>query len=747
MLKPEELLSKTTAPLVEIEHILQAEHSDPFHVLGAHPLTMDGQPAVAIRAFLPQAEGVWVIRDLKTPQVIPMARVHPDGFFEAVFPGKSRIFSYRLRARDTAGHEWEFGDPYRFPPILSDFDLHLLAEGTHFKSFEKLGAHLMEVGGVRGVAFAVWAPNAGRVSVVGDFNHWDGRRHPMRARGASGIWELFVPGLGDGEVYKYEIRGRDQDYLGLKADPYAFACEQRPKTASVVHDPDGYVWHDQEWLEARARRQALAAPLSIYEVHLGSWRHVPEENHRSLTYRELAEQLVDYARQMGFTHLELLPVMAHPLDESWGYQTTGYFAPTGRYGTPEEFRYFVDYCHQHDVGVILDWTPATFPADAHGLAYFDGTHLYEHDDPRQREHPDWGTRIFNYGRNEVRNLLWSSALYWLEEFHVDGLRVDAVASMLYLDYSRQPGEWVPNRYGGNENLGAVDFIKKFNELVHEHHPGVLTIAEESTAWSGVSRPPYAGGLGFSLKWNLGWMHDTLLYFSKDPIHRRYFHNNLTFSLLYAFSENFVLVLSHDEVVHCKGSLLAKMPGDTWQKFANLRALYGFLFTHPGKKLLFMGGEFGQWREWNANESLDWNLLAYDPHRQLQQLVGDLNRLYRGEPSLYEVDFQHTGFEWIDFSDVDNSIISFLRHAQNRDDHVVVVCNFTPVARYGYRIGVPLACFYREVINTDAAHYGGSGVTHGAGVQADPQPWHNQPCSVQLNLPPLGVLILKPERTK
>ena len=745
MLKPEKLLSKTTAPLAEIDQILKAEHSDPFHLLGAHVVKVAGQPAVAIRVFLPQAASVWVIRDLKVPQLIPMARVHGDGFFEGLFLGRYRVFPYRLRARDADGQEWEFEDPYNFPPVLSDFDLHLLGEGTHFRSYEKLGAHPLVLGGVPGVAFAVWAPNAQRVSVVGDFNQWDGRCHPMRVRGGAGIWEIFVPGLGTGEIYKYEIRRRDNNYLGLKADPYAFYCEQRPRTASVVHDLDDYVWQDQEWMEARAQRQALSAPLSIYEVHLGSWRHVPEEDNRSLTYRELAVQLVEYVLRMGFTHVELLPVMAHPLDESWGYQTTGYFAPTSRYGAPQDLKYFVDFCHQQGVGVILDWTPAHFPADAHGLAYFDGTHLYEHEDARRREHPDWGTRIFNYGRNEVRNFLWSSALYWLEKFHIDGLRVDAVASMLYLDYSRRPGQWIPNRYGGNEDLEAISFIKKLNELVYQQYPGVLTIAEESTAWAGVSRPTYTGGLGFSMKWNMGWMHDTLLYFSKEPIHRKYFQNDLTFSLLYAFSENFVLVLSHDEVVHGKGALLSKMPGDTWQQFANLRALFAFLFTHPGKKMLFMGGEFGQWREWHAKESLDWHLLDYDPHRQLQQLVADLNHFYRAEPSLHEVDFQHTGFEWIDFKDADGSILSFLRRAQNREDHLVVVCNFTPVPRPGYRIGVPLPCFYTEAVNTDAKRYGGSNLTHGAGVQADPQPWQNQPCSVQLNLPPLGVIILKPER--
>jgi len=737
-----QLLAKTTAPLIEIEHILHAEHSDPFHVLGAHPVKVGRKPAVAIRAFLPDAAQVWAVRDAGA---VALARIHADGFFEAVFPGESQVFPYRLRARNAGGHEWEFDDPYRFPPSLSDFDLHLLSEGTHFDAYEKLGAHLREIEGVRGVVFAVWAPDARRVSVVGDFNNWDGRRHPLRIRGGSGIWEIFLPGLGEGEIYKYEIKSRHNSFLGLKADPFAFYSELRPKTASVVYSFNRYTWHDEAWMKERPRRQALHAPLAIYEVHPGSWMRAPEEDNRLLNYRELAERLVDYVLKMGFTHVELLPVMEHPLDESWGYQTTGYFAPTSRHGTPEDFMYFVDYCHQHGVGVILDWAPAHFPGDAHGLAYFDGTFLYDHADPRRGEHQDWGTRVFNYARTEVRSFLWNSALFWLEKYHVDGLRVDAVASMLYLDYSRQPGEWLPNRYGGHEDLEAIDFLKRINEIVHQEHPGVLTIAEESTAWGGVSRPTYLGGLGFSLKWNMGWMHDTLLYFSKDPIHRRYHHNNLTFSLLYAFTENFVLVLSHDEVVHGKRSLLSKMPGDTWQQFANLRALYAFLYAHPGKKMLFMGGEFGQWIEWNPHQSLDWHLLQYEPHHKLQQLVADLNRLYRLEPALHEVDFEHTGFEWVDFHDADNSVIVFLRRARARDEHVVVACNFTPVPRSGYRIGVPEACFYREILNTDATAYGGSGITNSPGFYAMYEPWHNQLFCLELTLPPLGVVILKPER--
>jgi 1,4-alpha-glucan branching enzyme len=740
----QKLLAKTTASTAEIDLILRAEHSDPFHILGAHPVEVRGKSAIAIRVFLPDAAAVQAVRIFEPHAVYPFAQIHREGFFEAVVPGETQIFPYHLRARNAQGVEWEFEDPYRFPPVLTDFDLHLLSEGTHRGAYEKLGAHVREVEGVRGVVFALWAPNAQRVSVVGDFNHWDGRRHPMRVRGGSGIWELFIPGLGEGEVYKFEIKGRDNGFLGLKADPFAFYSEMRPKTASIVYDIHRYQWDDQAWMAERAQRQALNAPISVYEVHLGSWMRAPEAN-GMLNYRDLAQRLVEYVQRMGFTHVELLPVTEHPLDESWGYQTTGYFAPTSRLGKPEDFMFFVDYLHQHGIGVILDWVPAHFPGDAHGLAYFDGTFLYDHADPRRGEQKDWGTRVFNFGRTEVRSFLWNSALFWLDQYHIDGLRVDAVASMLYLDYSRQPGEWVPNQYGGNEDLDAIDFVKRFNEIVHREHPGVLTIAEESTAWTGVSRPTYLGGLGFSLKWNMGWMHDMLVYFSKDPIHRKFHHNNLTFSLLYAFTENFVLVLSHDEAVHGKRSLLSKMPGDVWQQFANLRSLYAFMYAHPGKKMLFMGGEFGQWIEWNSKESLDWHLLEYEPHQKLQHLVAELNRLYRSEPALYEVDFEYTGFEWVDFHDADSSIIVFLRWSRHRARHVVVACNFTPLPRYGYRIGVPEACFYREVLNTDAVQFGGSGITNSPGQQAIYQPWQNQPYCLELTLPPLGVMVLRPDR--
>ncbi len=631
---------------------------------------------------------------------------------------------------------------YPSPQILTDFDLHLIGEGTHYKKYEKLGAHLKEVNGVKGVHFAVWAPNAEGVCVIGDFNSWDWSRHKMRMLGSSGIWETFIPGLSEGEIYKFAVQSKSGDLLE-KADPYAFYSEIRPKSASIVYDIDGYAWNDDKWMDERVRRNALDAPVSMYEVHLGSWMKVPEEGNRYLTYRELAHRLVEYVKDMGYTHIQLMPVTEHPLDASWGYQTIGYFAPTSRFGKPEDFMYFVDYLHQNNIAVLLDWVPAHFPKDGHGLARFDGTCLYEHEDPRKGEHQDWGTLIFNYGRNEVRNFLISNALFWLDKYHIDGLRVDAVASMIYLDYSRQPGEWIPNQYGGNENLEAIDFLKRFNEVVHSTHPGVLTIAEESTAWTGVSRPTYLGGLGFSLKWNMGWMNDTLRYFSKDPIHRKYQHDNLTFSLIYAFTENFVLVLSHDEVVHGKRSLLDKMPGDFPQRFANLRAMYGYMYGHPGKKLLFMGGEIGQWWEWNHDESIHWHLLQYESHQGLQRYVRDLNRLYQSEPALYEVDFDYHGFEWIDFRDAESSIISFVRRGKNPEDFLIFVYNFTPVARMGYRVGVPNGGFYKEAMNSDSGSYWGGNIGNFGGIVAEAVPCHGRPFSLSMVLPPLSMVIMKP----
>ncbi len=730
-----------TAPRDEVLAVIRAEHCDPFHVLGIHPVEFMGHKMVAVRAFLPEAAAAEVLGP-DEGRTAGMKRIHPEGFFEAAFAGQTETFPYRLRLAEDGREPREIIDPYSFLPVLSDFDLHLIAEGTHYRNFEKLGAHPMNVSGTAGVFFSVWAPNAVRVSVIGDFNRWDGRRHPMRCRSGTGVWELFIPGLGEGELYKFEIKSNGS--LLTKSDPYGFSFEVRPKSASIVRRIDDYAWNDEAWMAARAQKNPLEAPVSIYEVHLGSWARVPGEDRRWLTYREMAAQLVPYVKGMGFTHIELLPVMEHPFDGSWGYQVLGYFAPTSRFGLPEDFKFLVDTCHREGIGVILDWVPAHFPKDAHGLAFFDGTFLYEHADARQREHRDWGTLIFNYGRNEVKNFLLGNALFWLEKYHADGLRVDGVASMLYLDYSRRAGDWIPNRFGGNENLEAIDFLKKFNELVHGRFPGVLTIAEESTAWPNVSRPTYVGGLGFSLKWNMGWMHDTLEYFSADPVHRKFHHNNLTFSLLYAFHENFVLPLSHDEVVHGKASLLSKMPGDLWQKFANLRLLYGFMYGHPGKKLLFMGGEFGPWREWNHDESLDWHLLQFDSHRLLQEYLRDLNRLYRTERAFYEIDFQWTGFEWIDFRDWEESIVSFLRRAKNPRDFLVFVCNFTPVPRSGYRIGVPEPGRYREILNSDSAAYGGSNLGNAGGATAEPMPWQGRPYSLNLNLPPLGILVLKPE---
>ncbi|GAC1469429.1 MAG: 1,4-alpha-glucan branching enzyme [Isosphaeraceae bacterium] len=736
--------SASTVRPEEIERIVQANHWNPFEVLGPHLVEIGKGKGLSIRAFLPDARHAWVI-DLSRGEPgakSPMTRLHADGFLESVFPGKSAPFPYRLAIENHEGHSWQFVDAYRFGPVLTDYDLHLLGEGTHNRNFERLGAHLQTHDGVRGVAFAVWAPNANRVSVVGDFNHWDGRRHSMRNRGATGVWELFIPELNQGEVYKFEVKSRFNNYLVQKADPYGFAAELRPKTASVVWDVTGFAWSDSDWLASRDQRQALDAPISVYEIQLGSWKRKPEEGNAFLNYRELADQLVEYLSHTQFTHVELMPISEYPFDGSWGYQPVGYFAPTSRFGTPDDFAYFVNALHRQGIGVIVDWVPAHFPRDLHGLGYFDGTHLYEHEDPRLGEHRDWGTKIFNYGRPEVRNFLYGNALFWLERYHIDGLRVDAVASMLYLDYSREPGEWVPNAFGGNENLEAIDFLKRFNELCHQEHPGVLTIAEESTSFSGVSKPTYLGGLGFSLKWNMGWMNDTLRYFSKDPVYRKYEHGSLTFSLIYAFTENFMLPLSHDEVVHGKGALLDKMPGDLWQKFANLRLLYGYMYGHPGKKLLYMGNELAQWREWSHDKSLDWHLLEWRDHRGIFRLVCDLNALYREQAALFQIDFDWQGFDWLELHDWENSVLAFLRRARDEADSIIVVCNFTPVPRYDYRIGVPSGGFYREILNTDSEIYGGSNFGNEGGVWASDVPHAGRPYHLSLRIPPLGVLYLK-----
>ena len=624
--------------------------------------------------------------------------------------------------------------------LLTDQDLYLFNEGSHYRLYEKLGAHLVNTNGGQGTYFAVWAPAAREVFVMGDFNGWDHRSHPLHARGSSGIWEGFVPGLGKGALYKFHIYSHHHGYRVDKADPFGVFHEKPPRTASVVWDI-GHEWHDQEWLGKRRERNSLHAPQAVYEVHLGSWMRAPEHN-SPLSYRDTAPRLAEYVQKMGFTHVEFLPVMEHPFYGSWGYQTSGYFAPTSRYGTPQDFMYLVDYLHQHDIGVLLDWVPSHFPSDAHGLAYFDGTHLFEHADTRQGFHPDWKTHIFNYGRNEVRSFLMSSAMFWLDKYHADGLRVDAVASMLYLDYSRHHGEWIPNKYGGRENLDAIDFLRRFNTEAYKEHPDIETVAEESTAWPMVSKPTYLGGLGFGLKWDMGWMHDTLQYFSHDPIHRMYHHSQLTFRMLYGFTENFLLPLSHDEVVHGKGSLVSKMPGDDWQKFANLRLLFGYMYAQPGKKLLFMGGEFGQWREWAHDTSLDWNQLNWPNHRGMQTWVEVLNRLYRSERALHELDNDPAGFEWVDCNDGASSVLSFLRKGRAPEDVILAVCNFTPVPRVGYKLGVPSGGYWRELVNSDAKEYDGSGMGNMGGVNAEATPAHGRPYSLNLTLPPLAAVFLK-----
>lgn len=711
--------------------LLEARHHDPFALLGRHP----AGAGVVVRALLPGAVDVTILETGRN-----LSRTDLADFFEWRGSGEDLPAHYRLRWTDPWGNTHIDYDPYTFGPQVSDFDLHLFGEGKHWHAYRFLGANLYSADGIDGVLFAVWAPNAERVSVVGEFNAWDGRRHPMRARGGSGVWEIFIPGVAAGALYKLELRSRGSGRVEVKSDPYGREFEVRPKTAArVTASPSAFGWQDQEWLDRRAQDPWLHAPVSIYEVHLGSWRR--GTNGAFLNYRELAHRLVDHVRTLGFTHIELLPLTEHPLDASWGYQALGYYAPTSRFGTPDDFRYFVDYCHRHQVGVLLDWVPGHFPTDPHGLARFDGTALYEHADPRRGEHRDWGTYIYNFGRNEVKNFLLASAVYWLEEFHIDGLRVDAVASMLYLDYSRKDGEWLPNVHGGRENLEAIDFLRELNAVTHERFPGTMTIAEESTAWPQVSRPVWLGGLGFSMKWNMGWMHDTLDYMTKDPIHRHYHHNHLTFGLLYAHAENFVLPFSHDEVVHGKRSIRYKMPGDEWQQFANLRLLYTYMYTYPGKKLLFMGAEFGQGGEWNHDAELDWYVRDYAPHCGLQNLVGDLNRIYREERSLHRYDFDAAGFEWIDCHDAAQSVITYMRKSDG--DFLVVALNFTPVPRHGYRIGVPRPGLYTEALNSDSSHYGGSNVGNTGKVYAQSIPWMGQPYSLTLTLPPLAGVVFKP----
>jgi 1,4-alpha-glucan branching enzyme len=715
---------------LDLVKIIEARHSDPFSVLGRH--RKNDQTVITV--FMPYAESIKIGNNGPKMQRIPNT-----DFFEYVDSEGKIKGHYLLDWIDKGGETHENYDPYNFGTQLPEFDQHLFAEGKHWHIYKKLGAHLHSSDNINGVLFAVWAPNAERVSVIGDFNLWDGRCHPMRSLGGNGLWEIFIPGLEAGCLYKFEILNRYSKDIFAKTDPYGQEFECRPNTSSIVVDEHSYQWQDNSWMEQRKTKEWLHHPTSIYEVHLGSWRRNPQGNF--YTYRELAEQLVEYVKEMGFTHIELLPVTEHPLDASWGYQTTGYFAPTKRFGTPDDFRFFVDYCHQNDIGVILDWVPAHFPKDFFALARFDGTALYEHDDPRQGEHRDWGTLIYNFGRNEVKNFLLSSAVFWLEELHLDGLRVDAVASMLYLDYSREDGDWISNKYGGNENLEAIEFLRELNTVTHDQLPGTVIMAEESTSWPQVTRPTWTGGLGFSMKWNMGWMHDILCYMSEEPIHRKYHHDQLTFGMLYAFSENFILPFSHDEVVHGKGSLLNRMPGDEWQKFANLRLLYTLMFTYPGKKLLFMGCEFGQGNEWSFDSQLDWYVLDFPFHQGIKTLVKDLNHLYKQHPALFQHDFEQEGFEWIDCHDVEKSIICYMR--KTASETLIIAFNFTPVPREDYRVGVPEPGIYHEIFNSDSSYYNGANIGNGQ-VKSDPKEWMDRPHSINLNLPPLGGIILKIE---
>ncbi len=756
------MTTMTIAP-DQVERIVWNQHHDPFEVLGCHLIEQDGKTVWVVRAYLPNASAAWVVRPEERLEY-PMQKVHDPHFFECTID-TPELANYQLRILE-GEHERVTYDPYAFrSPRLTDFDLHLFSEGNHHRIYEKLGAHPTQIDGVKGVYFAVWAPNARNVSVLGDFNFWDGRKNQMR-KGATGVWELFIPEIGVGDRYKYEIKNQD-GHIYEKSDPYGFQQEVRPKTASIVTDLDTYTWNDQDWLEQRRHTDALTQPISVYEVHIGSWLHASSSQPamlpdgeapvvtvselkpgaRFLTYRELAAKLIPYVKELGYTHIELLPIAEHPFDGSWGYQVTGYYAPTSRYGSAADFMYFIDQCHQNGIGVLVDWVPGHFPKDGHGLAFFDGSHLYEHADPRKGEHKEWGTLVFNYNRHEVRNFLVSNALFWFDKYHIDGIRVDAVASMLYLDYCREEGEWLPNQYGGRENIEAADFLRQANHVIFSYFPGILSIAEESTSWPMVSWPTYMGGLGFNLKWNMGWMHDMLDYFSMDPWFRQFHQNNITFSMWYHHSENFMLALSHDEVVHGKSNLIGKMPGDTWQKLANIRCLFTYMFTHPGKKTLFMGMEFGQWSEWNVWGDLEWQLLEYEPHQQLKRFMGDLNHLYRSEPALYTQDFAEPGFEWIDCSDNRHSVVALLRRAKDSEDFVVVVCNFTPQPHSHYRIGVPELGFYTELFNSDAREYGGSNMGNLGGKWTEEWSYHNRPYSIDLCLPPLGTLILKLDREK
>ncbi|GAB4540104.1 MAG: 1,4-alpha-glucan branching enzyme [Pleurocapsa sp.] len=756
-------MSSTLAP-EQVHQIVHNLHHDPFEVLGCHPLEQNGKvQSWVIRAYLPNATAAWVICP-EARSEYPMQTLHHPHFFVCTIQNP-QLNNYQLRIKE-GDTEKVIYDPYAFrSPNLTDFDLHLFAEGNHHRIYEKLGAHCTTVNGVEGVYFALWAPNARNVSILGDFNHWDGRKHQMR-KGGSGVWELFIPELTVGTHYKYEVKNWE-GHIYEKSDPYGFQQEVRPKTASIVADLNSYQWQDEAWLEKRRNSDPLAQPISVYELHLGSWLHASADEPtallsgksepvvvsewkseaRFLSYYELVDKLIPYVKELGYTHIELLPIAEHPFDGSWGYQVTGYYAPTSRYGNPEDLMYFIDQCHQNDIGVIVDWVPGHFPKDGHGLAFFDGSHLYEHADPRKGEHKEWGTLVFNYSRNEVRNFLVANALFWFDKYHIDGIRVDAVASMLYLDYCRKDGEWISNQYGGRENIEAADFLRQVNSLLFSYFPGVVSIAEESTSWPMVSWPTYTGGLGFNMKWNMGWMHDMLDYFSMDPWFRQFHQNNLTFSMWYHHSENYMLALSHDEVVHGKSNIIGKMPGDEWQKFANVRCLFAYMFAHPGKKTMFMSMEFAQWGEWNVWADLQWHLLQYDRHQNLKQFFGDLNKVYKSEPSLYDRDFEEEGFEWIDCSDNRHSVVSFIRRSKNPNEFLVAVCNFTPQPHSHYRIGVPEKGYYTELFNSDARQYGGSNMGNLGGKWTDDWSFHNLPYSLDLCLPPLGVLFLKIDRAK
>ena len=733
-------MKNPTLKIEEIEAISNGSHGNPFAVLGLHKINVDGKEKLVYRTFRPDAQSVELI--INKGKNVVLNKIDESGLFEYLFPRRKNEFDYTLKITGYNDETYELKDAYQFGTQLSEFDLQLWGEGNHHHAYKFLGSHIKEVGGVSGTLFAVVAPNASRVSVVGPFNAWDGRVHVMRFHPAQGIWEIFIPHVTKGDIYKFEVKPQGNTAPILKSDPYGRFAELRPGTASCVWESE-YEWSDSKWMDNREDNHSLDRPVSIYEVHAGSWKRHTGKEPGFLSYRELAEDLVPYVSEMGFTHIELMPIAEHPYDPSWGYQITGYYAPTSRFGNPDDLRYFIDRCHEEGIGVIVDWVPAHFTKDEHGLRRFDGTALYEHDDPRQGEHKDWGTNIFNFGRREVVNFLISNAIYWLEEFHIDGLRVDAVASMLYLDYSREEGEWIPNQYGGRENLEAIQFLRAFNDIVHDYYPGILTFAEESTSWQGVSRPTSSGGLGFDYKWNMGWMNDTLAYIEKDPIYRRYHQDQITFSLIYAFTEQFLLPLSHDEVVHMKQSLLSKMPGDDWQKFANLRLLLTYMFCHPGKKLLFMGSEFGQWSEWSEAHSIDWHLLQWETHKGVQNLVKDLNKVYSNYAPLHEVDFNWEGFEWIDISDADNSIISFVRRGKNPDDFLVVILNFTPTVHEAYKFGVPKACEYEVVLNSDSSYYGGSN-TGPASIQGEHGSWHSQPANITVTVPPLAGIVLKPK---